>query len=204
MRHGQTDLNVEKRLQGSSDTPLNAVGRNQALETHEFLVKEGLLPTKVISSPLSRALETACLASGFDKSKVEIERDLIEMSFGEFELKGSDELDPEFIHSFFKEPQSYVPPKNGESYDEAYERVDRFFKDFKEKIRNGEILDTDIVLLVSHGATSHVIFEYLANTERKDIWNVDFNNCALAELLLDLAGNNDSYHFITKGFQKNW
>ncbi|MFF0815498.1 histidine phosphatase family protein [Rhodococcus sp. NPDC003318] len=57
VRHGETDWNAERRLQGSSDVPLNAVGRTQAanagasLATHSWDV--------LVSSPLSRAGETA-------------------------------------------------------------------------------------------------------------------------------------------------
>ncbi|MBR5636167.1 MAG: histidine phosphatase family protein, partial [Pseudobutyrivibrio sp.] len=65
LRHGQTDLNVQKRLQGSSDIPLNERGREQARETKAFLDKQGLKVTRIISSPLERAIETGSLATVF-------------------------------------------------------------------------------------------------------------------------------------------
>ena len=57
IRHGQTDWNREDRLQGSSDIPLNEHGREQAAEAVE--VVRGTEWAAVVSSPLSRARETA-------------------------------------------------------------------------------------------------------------------------------------------------
>ena len=59
-RHGQTDWNLQKRFQGSHDIPLNATGREQALELQTRMAK---LPIEVIlSSDLIRAKETAQIA----------------------------------------------------------------------------------------------------------------------------------------------
>lgn len=71
MRHGQTDLNIQKRLQGSSDIPLNARGRQQATEARAWLVANQLQPTKVITSPLGCAIETGRIAAGIDISSYE-------------------------------------------------------------------------------------------------------------------------------------
>ena len=59
LRHGQTDWNKQNLMQGSSDIPLNDVGREQAVETGKELVRRGLSYDVLVSSPLSRALETA-------------------------------------------------------------------------------------------------------------------------------------------------
>ena len=56
-RHGQTDWNVENRFQGHSDIPLNAVGHYQVKQAAKIL--RDLEPTKIISSDLGRAIETA-------------------------------------------------------------------------------------------------------------------------------------------------
>jgi probable phosphoglycerate mutase len=57
IRHGQTNWNRDDRLQGSSDIPLNDVGREQAHQAAELLRDEGW--EAIVSSPLSRARETA-------------------------------------------------------------------------------------------------------------------------------------------------
>ncbi|NQD41453.1 histidine phosphatase family protein, partial [Glutamicibacter halophytocola] len=57
VRHGQTQWNLEGRLQGSSDIPLNDTGRSQAREAVKVLGAGGW--DVIVSSPLSRARETA-------------------------------------------------------------------------------------------------------------------------------------------------
>ncbi len=84
VRHGQTDWNAQRRLQGATDIPLNDVGRAQArdavavLSTHKW--------DAVVSSPLSRAAETADLiAEGLRLSDVRRVPELTERSFGRAE-----------------------------------------------------------------------------------------------------------------------
>lgn len=57
IRHGQTDWNRDDKLQGSSDIPLNDIGRQQAHEAAALLADGGW--QAIVSSPLSRARETA-------------------------------------------------------------------------------------------------------------------------------------------------
>jgi uncharacterized phosphatase len=57
VRHGQTDWNLSKRIQGTSDIPLNDMGRAQAMATGEILNRRQW--DAIYSSPLSRAHETA-------------------------------------------------------------------------------------------------------------------------------------------------
>ncbi|WGW10501.1 histidine phosphatase family protein [Saxibacter everestensis] len=84
VRHGQTDWNATDRLQGSSDIPLNEFGREQARQTVRKLT--GAQWDGIVSSPLSRAAETAdILAAGLHTEVYERMPELIERSYGEAE-----------------------------------------------------------------------------------------------------------------------
>ena len=63
IRHGQTELNSRMLLQGRSDHPLNETGRQQASEAGRLLRREGIVFTRVYSSPLIRAVQTAELVA---------------------------------------------------------------------------------------------------------------------------------------------
>lgn len=62
VRHGQTDWNLAKRIQGSSDIPLNDTGRQQAESTGRALAAGRF--DAIYASPLSRALDTARIIAG--------------------------------------------------------------------------------------------------------------------------------------------
>jgi len=79
-RHGRTAWNVAGRVQGSSDIPLDDVGRQQARDAAEQLAL--LRPTRILSSDLSRALETAQTLGAVAGVEVETDERFREMSFG--------------------------------------------------------------------------------------------------------------------------
>ncbi len=88
LRHGQTDWNKQNLMQGSSDIPLNDVGREQAVETGKELVRRGLSYDVLVSSPLSRALETAQMVG--EQLGLEVSRTyaaLVERHYGDAEGK---------------------------------------------------------------------------------------------------------------------
>ncbi|MBR3132628.1 MAG: histidine phosphatase family protein [Clostridia bacterium] len=85
VRHGQTDWNLEGKLQGSTDVILNDNGRNQVSCLSERLkdIDFGI----IISSPLKRAMETAQIINKEKKLEIVVFDDLKERSFGSFEGK---------------------------------------------------------------------------------------------------------------------
>jgi len=93
VRHGQTDWNAQRRLQGSTDIPLNDVGRGQARDA--VAVLSGCEWDAIVSSPLSRAAETADLiAAGLGRRVNRRVPELAERSFGPAEgLQAGPELD---------------------------------------------------------------------------------------------------------------
>ena len=80
LRHGQTDWNIDLRLQGSTDIPLNDTGRLQALKAASVLNREDW--DVIIASPLSRAKDTADIVARELGMHVVIVPELIERSFG--------------------------------------------------------------------------------------------------------------------------
>ena len=80
LRHGQTDWNIDLRLQGSTDIDLNDTGRKQALDAAAALNSEDW--DIIISSPLSRARDTAEIVANELGMHVVIVPELIERSFG--------------------------------------------------------------------------------------------------------------------------
>jgi broad specificity phosphatase PhoE len=84
LRHGQTDWNIDFRLQGIADIPLNTTGIAQAELAGTII--DGNDWDLLLTSPLSRARDTADIvakASGFDI--IQVEPLLLERSFGEAE-----------------------------------------------------------------------------------------------------------------------
>ena len=80
LRHGQTDWNIDLRLQGSSDIPLNETGRNQAAVAGATFSREDW--DVIIASPLSRARDTAQIVAHQLNMPVVIVPELVERSFG--------------------------------------------------------------------------------------------------------------------------
>jgi len=83
VRHGQTDWNVEKRIQGHTDIPLNDAGRAQAVELKEKL--KDIDFAFCFSSDLQRAVETARILSELRSIDVQLDQRLRERNFGSWE-----------------------------------------------------------------------------------------------------------------------
>ena len=91
VRHGQTDWNAERRLQGQKDIPLNAIGRAQAwqngIDLAEILKVEAI-PFDFVASPLARTratMEIAREAMGLPSKDYRTDERLVEVSFGDWE-----------------------------------------------------------------------------------------------------------------------
>ncbi|GAA3660591.1 histidine phosphatase family protein [Microbacterium marinilacus] len=84
LRHGQTDWNFERRVQGRTDIPLNDTGRAQALVAADTL--RGGDWTRIVASPLRRAEETAeIIASVLELDAPSTHAGLVERDYGQGE-----------------------------------------------------------------------------------------------------------------------
>ena len=91
VRHGQTDWNLQRRVQGSTDVPLNPTGRAQAAAAAARLAGEGPWGA-VVSSPLTRAADTAAvIADGLGLPGPALDAALAERRYGSLEGLSTDE-----------------------------------------------------------------------------------------------------------------
>ena len=126
-RHGETDWNKEKRIQGHTDTLLNESG---ILQAKNLVAKFASIPLEVIySSDLIRAKETASFVTDQYKIPLLLETNLREMRYGDAEGMHLNQLINVFgedlwkrIHSF-KSENNHVRFPNGESRFEARVRL---------------------------------------------------------------------------------
>lgn len=82
-QHGRTLLNIEGRLRGRLDPELDLVGLTEARDLAALLGQ--LSPTRVISSPLRRAVQTADAIAAAADVEVELDERLVDRSYGEFD-----------------------------------------------------------------------------------------------------------------------
>ena len=125
LRHGQTELSVERRYSGRGNPALTELGRQQAEAAAMYLGgKRGV--SAVISSPLERAYDTAAMSAKALGLDVTVDDDLIETDFGGWEgmtFSEANATDPD-LHGRWMRDTS-VPPPGGESFEAVHDRVRR-------------------------------------------------------------------------------
>lgn len=182
MRHGETDWNKARRLQGQSDIPLNEYGIELAVKTAEALAD---VPFDVaFCSPLGRAEETARIILGDRKTPLHKDIRLMEINFGTsegicFDAPKQNPEDP--LHDFFCNPESYLPPKGAESFAQVAERGRSFLQ---EKILPLEG-SFETILMVAHGAFNRSLLNSIMELPLKDFWRISLPNCAVSILSLE-------------------
>lgn len=182
VRHGETDWNRERRIQGQVDIPLNEFGRHLARETAKGLSE---INFKICyTSPLERARETAkIILDGRDVPVISDKR-IMEMAFGEYEGKCRSkerwELPKEF-ELFFEDPEHYKAPKGGESFADVKRRTGEFLQ---ELYRNNDYKGSN-VLITTHGAALAGLLNNIRSEPITKYWGSGVHkNCAVTEVIV--------------------
>src|SRR5271165_4516659 len=123
LRHGQTELSVQRRYSGRGNPSLTELGRRQADAAARYLGQRGGI-SAVVASPLQRCYDTATAAAKALGLDLTVDDDLIETDFGAWEgltFAEAAERDPE-LHRRWLRDTSTEPP-GGESFDDVNQRV---------------------------------------------------------------------------------
>ena len=154
VRHGETQWNVQRRIQGWADSPLTSVGLAQAEINARLLGTLGI--DRILASPLGRTKQT--VAPIVRETRVEAEYDprLREVCMGDWSGRTVQELQSRYLDQWRArqgDPEGYCPP-NGESRVDVKQRVTPLVS---------ELVDAphQEVVLVSHGITIRVLLDLL-------------------------------------------
>lgn len=167
MRHGETLFNTQKRVQGWSDSPLTAVGIEQACQTRAYFEENGISFDYAYSSTQERATDTLKLVTDAPFEQL---KGLKEMNFGIFEAR-EEALLPKFrpgASSF----EDLLVPFGGEDIMAVGKRVQKTIETVL-KSSSAERL-----LMVSHGAALWGLILTLKVALPKGFY---FSNCAICQ-----------------------
>ena len=157
LRHGQTEFNVKKLVQGRCDSPLTDLGRQQAKMAAAWLKAHNVTPDKVVSSPLGRAMDTTSLVAtellGPDAA-VEPCEGIIERGYGTFEEGPHDALPTDVW-----DPGEDLVPFGGEGSQALQKRMVETLTN----LISAENVET--LLAVSHGSASRQFIKAAAPEE---------------------------------------
>jgi len=150
VRHGETDWNRARRIQGATDIPLNDLGRAQAAEAGDLLARRDV--ARVVASPLSRAAETgAVIARRLGLDEPELVPDLAERRYGEAEGLTGTEVETRFPAG------TPVPGREGRR--ELLGRV------LPALVRAGRSVDGGLVVVATHGAVIRAVVTHVAEAD---------------------------------------
>ena len=141
-RHGQTDWNVQKKVMGRCDEPLNDKGKEQAIETRNNLKETDI--DLIICSPLQRAKQTAEIINKGRNIPIIYDQRIIERDFGEFEGKETKDFDFHGYWNYYKNTKY----QQAENIQDFFKRIYDFLEEITEKYKDKN------VLIVAHGGVS--------------------------------------------------
>jgi len=198
VRHGETAWNVNNRVQGHLDIPLNNVGREQAARLGQALVSETV--EAIYASDLWRAWDTAhaiaSAASSANAKRVKVEEGLRERRLGAFEGRTFTEIEalwPDASRRWRQREPDFAPDGGGESLLAFRARVLEALNRLAARHAGGQIA------LVAHGGVMDVLYRHATGQElqAKRTWalgNAAINRLLWSEQRLALVGWADTGH----------
>lgn len=200
IRHGETAWNVDTRLQGHLDIPLNDVGLRQAQHLAHSLAQGDSIDA-IYASDLSRAHTTAAAIAQALGQSVTTHPGLRERHFGAFQGRTFAEIEvelPEQAWHWRKRTPDWVPPEGGESLRVLRERIVATVDELASRHPGQHIV------IVAHGGVLDILYRAATHLELQSPRTWALTNTAVNRLLwtpqgLSLVGWGDTSHLDALG-----
>ena len=189
LRHGETEWNVEQRMQGRMDSPLTRNGRSHADNNGKLLKRIANVECLCVS-PSGRTLETAYIVNSYLQAQFVTFDELMERDVGDWSGLTVADIEKHFPQAWVQrqdDPHGYRPP-NGENLVDMLERV-RHVLD--------EIYASDhfSVGIVTHGVMSKVILQYFLELNTAETNAIKHPNNLVYRLTFNSDGI-ETHHFL--------
>ena len=174
VRHGETDLNKDKRFRGHSDVPLNEDGVLQAAGAARMLKLAEI--TNIYTSPIIRSVQTATAIAVVTGARMETDDDFVDIDYGEWQgmtVAEAKRSDPGQVEAWRSDPGSFTFP-GGDSIADVTARLGPAFARLTGREHEGPIA------VVSHLAVLKLCFTVLMDVSADYFWRVGLDNGAVS------------------------
>jgi broad specificity phosphatase PhoE len=164
-RHGETEWNREKRMQGWLDSNLTENGIKNAVSLGERLIETEF--TAIFSSPSGRTKATTNLICGDRDIPVIYDENLREIRLGEWEGKTHSSIKEMYqteFESFWNTPHQFTTV-GGETFEETRARAIQVLNRIKKEYKSGNIL------IVTHSVVIKCLFTFFKNSSIETLWD---------------------------------
>jgi len=173
VRHGQTDWNIQNRIQGHTNVPLNDLGRWQSEKIIEELAHEKI--QKIFTSDLLRCKITADALSKATEAELEVTPFLRERHFGIWEGKLASEV---------PFPLTTLDGM-GEVLDDVWKRIDEIYQQI--------IISDQNTAVITHGGTCMMFLAKIIKGSIETAASFHFQNASITELHKERRGDHDCF-----------
>ncbi|MFD3445875.1 phosphoserine phosphatase 1 [Microbacteriaceae bacterium 4G12] len=167
-RHGETEWNVAKRMQGRKNSSLTEKGVAQALQLGERMNEIHL--DVIYTSPSERAVHTARLIKGERELSIIQDERFYEIDMGNFEGLNFEEIQTQYpteFETFWNQPHMYRPMV-GETFEDVQKRVLNGLEDLLQKHKG------ESVLIVAHAVAAKLLVGHFTNRPIGKVWDDPF------------------------------
>jgi probable phosphoglycerate mutase len=182
VRHGETQWNADRRIQGQLDPPLNETGVAQSITTARALANETF--AAIHSSDLQRAHRTAELIAQHHPAPVSVREDLRERRYGKFQGLTLTEIEKRFPREFKHFQQRHLDEDfdGGESLRQFHQRVAAALNAVANQQRGQR------VLVVAHGGVLDIAYRLAAGRDLQSSRDFTISNAAVSWISHAVSG----------------